>query len=32
MIVDLDLLEMHKETKLVIDETIIDKFVVDAIA
>jgi hypothetical protein len=30
--VDLDLQEMHKETKQVIDETIEDKFVVDAIA
>lgn len=32
LMVDLDLLEMHKETKLVIDETIEDKFVVDATA
>lgn len=31
LIEELDLLEMHKETRAVIDETIDDRFIVDAI-
>jgi len=31
LIEDLDLLEMHKETRAVIDETIEDRFIVDAL-